>query len=206
MSQKKIKKITPGEWAQCIGDLYNNCKDFSDSEYIFTKYLAIINGNLELKKFPSDFFGFINRCYHHSVLLFIRRLSDRRSDSISLVTLLQSFLEYPDKFMKIDPEKYKHYELSNTYICNDIHKILQVCEPINKKVNKRGIGHLDRDNKNPKYLFKQNEFDEALEELKKLSNKYFNIFGFSGFGKDEYEKAYDWQSIFTIPWAKVNNE
>jgi hypothetical protein len=197
-----LKTIVPKEWKQCFQDLQNNCKDFSDSEYIFLRYLKIIDSNKQLNEFPKDFLLFVNRCYYHSALLFIRRLSDKDPQSVSLVTLLRSFLEHPTEFMKIDTAKYECYKLSNTRICDDIHKVLQVCATINKKVNKRGIGHLDRDSRNPEYLFKQTEYDETLIALKNLANKYFDIFGFAGFGSEEYEIAYDWQKIFTISWIK----
>lgn len=195
-------KITPRNWKSCIGELALNCQEYSDSEYIFSKFVKVIKNNEKLKQHPDDFFRFINRCYYHSALLLIRRLSDKKSESISLVTLLKSFLDYSNDFMKVNEKKYQHYKLKSSQISDDLCEIIQICKPVNKIINKKGVAHLDINTKI--YTFNQIEFNEAMDVLKSLSNKYFKIFGYAGFGGDEYEIAYDWQSIFAIPWIEVS--
>jgi hypothetical protein len=142
--------------------------------------------------------GHFNTLYYRRALVSVRAMADPNPDSDSLLTLLTDIAAHPGDIETTDPEM----QLAGTNtidpakVLADIDRLKTAVATTKRYVNKR-IAHIDR-NGTPTVPTAP-EIDTAVELIGELLHKYTLLLT----GADlrlGILVAFDWTSVFTVPW------
>jgi hypothetical protein len=142
--------------------------------------------------------GHFNTLYYRRALVSVRAMVDPNPDSDSLLTLLTDIAAHPGDLETTDPEM----QLAGTdtidpaKVLADIDRLKTAVATTKRYVNKR-IAHIDR-NGTPAVPAAP-EIDAAVELIGELLQKYTLLLTGSDL-RIGILVAFDWTSVFTVPW------
>jgi hypothetical protein len=213
------------EWLQIIGqEIGSLLMAKTIHEYLWTN---VVDNNDELKKKHDLFFDWLKTNYATRITIEIRRLTDRRTDVISLRSLLEDIYSKPDIISRewfvaqysdefpferdIPNHDYNRFAdssrdqyLSTSKIENDIRLLEDQTEKIVRFANKF-IAHHDR--KQGQHTIPT--YEEAYSVIKQIDDlycKYYLLLNQGGMTSREPVIQYDWWDVFTVPWLKTYKE
>ena len=219
-----MKPVTQSrkKWRSWLKRIYNDIQFLLISKHIYDEIGNIYLTNKEIQE-PADFHDWVIRNYGISSSVTIRRLTDNRRDSISLIRLLGEIRDTPDaisrrsyvrwynanmkwigkkRFDQLNGNKALSH-LSKTIIEKDIKQIIKSAKRIRRFVDTQ-VAHLDQKNKKRKYpTF--NELDNSIFTIERIFLKYQELL--TGTSPQTLLPiwSYDWKTIFKTSWLKTKN-
>lgn len=190
-----------------------------EEKLIFDSYFELIESNQEIVN-PWNFHQWALRNHGHTLMLYIRKLSDEDSRTYSLRKLIgaisqnshlitkRSFISaYPPHHRDIATTNWTKYtgsinasSLPKAVPLKDIEQLKKLSKRICNLVNKE-IAHLNRRRRRRTTTF--DELYDLLRKLVSLSAKYGDLLGRPmADDLDNFAITYDWMSIFDVPWRK----
>jgi len=190
------------------------------NRHVFWKVQEIIRGNKSLRGKPMTFNKWMAYMYCGAMAGAIRRLIDRRRDSISFVRLLNEVKTNPSCFSR---EQYKirfaNPQLPKGYLDRDYDKLIgkgkhqperatidreiaeltRRTELLKEYVDER-VAHAAR-NRNAKLPTYQH-LDDAIDYLDQLVMRYLHLFRGSAMRSVLPIELYDWTEIFRHAWIE----
>ena len=205
------------ELDKMIGEVGVYVADLLKSRYFFLEVRKIFFETRTRGLDPlNDFFKWIWKNYICSVLIGVRRLVDTDERCISLYNLLRKFKEKPELLSRaryVGFYQNGDFQVANSRfdefvgkgkshidpkeIQKEMKLLIQKSKKLTHYVNKR-IAHTDKEKIEnlPTYT----ELDDCIDYLKKLAEKYWNLFD----GGDDLRLSpsyqYDWKNILKVPW------
>jgi hypothetical protein len=180
---------------------------------MYREIAAMIQANPSLPE-TSVVYEWITWGYGHSSAAAVRRLVDRREDTISLWRLLRDIERHPREITRswfvshhAYAFRYKAEEIFNTFasdggefvdrqvINGDIHRLEDEIGPIKKFVDKHVAHHAIKAKPAPTFA----DLHQAMDVLAELTNRYAELLVEGG--AVEPVILEDWKQVFRVPWA-----
>jgi hypothetical protein len=204
-----------------LGRIHDEVRTLKVNQYVFWEVQGIISRNDNLRK-PSTFYGWMGSMYASAMSAAVRRLIDRRRDSLSLIRLLEDVKSNPSLFSR---EAYKarctNPNLPDDYIDADYDGLvgngnkqpdpavitqeiaaLKEKTEILKKFVDENIAHTRLEEAKDKNLPKFQDLDDAIEFVETLVKRYLHLFRGVGMSTLLPTWQYDWKEIFRYPWIE----
>ena len=88
-------KVMRERWRRWLKRINTDLIDVLIAKHIYQEIGRIVLANEDIQR-PGDVHDWISRCYGTTAVVGVRRLTDKRTDSVSLVRLLSEIREHPD--------------------------------------------------------------------------------------------------------------
>jgi hypothetical protein len=204
-----------------IVEIEDEFRDVMMGQYIFLEVLRIVESNERLSSMGSHFFTYLERSFIESLVLAVRRQSDRTKKVRSLHKLLIHIAEPPlvitrDHFMSFWKQRSKDgqrafdefvgegkSQLDRKQILSDV----ELLESKSKLITNYATQHIAHYGNEPLQVYPgMTDLLEALSCIYKLIRKYFTLLTGIIMGEFSPNFMYDWKAIFTFPWIETTSE
>jgi hypothetical protein len=200
-----------------LEQVYSEVRALRINQHVFWEVQELIRNNPDLKK-PSTFYSWMGEMYAAAMSVAVRRLVDKRKDSVSFVRLLEQLKEMPQcvsreaykgRFFKPSmPPDFLDRDYDRligagipspnpTTIDDEIQKLKQKTAALKKFVDKK-VAHTSLEPL--KELPKFQDVDDAIDMLEALTKWYLHLFRSVSTTKLLPTWQYDWKEIFRFPW------
>jgi len=187
------------------------------NQHVFWEVREIIRNNPNLRK-PSTFYDWMGNLYAAAMSAAVRRLVDRRKDTVSFVRLLLSVKANPScvsreaykkrctnpnlplKYLDTDYDRLIGRGMPHpdrVKIADEIRKLEERTEPLKRFVDEH-VAHTAI--QQAKSLPKFRELDDAIDMLEALAKRYLHLFRGVALTSALPTWQYDWKEIFHYPW------
>lgn len=205
------------KWRTWIDVLSKEIVDLHIQRHVYNEVRTIVRKNPSLHV-GNDFFDWTSVWYASSMMVAIRRQSDRDRDSISYRQLLDGIIKNPEvisrqrfkesfvdgnyKDFLADADCDRYLGVGREYVDlsvaqQEITQLEAKTASLTNYVNKR-VAHRDKNqfNATPSH----GELDEAIEFLSTLHWKYSGLL--TSFPQNDFLPpwGYDWKRVFQYPW------
>lgn len=190
-----------------------------EDKLVFDSYYALLESNAAINT-PWNFHQWVLQNHGRSLMLQVRKLADPDSHSYSLRKLMGQIAENPGdiskrSFVTAYPKHHRDIAVTNwtryaggehaphlprSVPLNDIKLLERITKRVGILVNK-DIAHLDR--RRRRRTTNLDEIYKLLRELVSLAAKYGDLLSIQvADDLDNFTIAYDWMSIFDLPWRQ----
>jgi hypothetical protein len=196
--------------------VYAEVRSLRVNQHVCWEVQKIIRNNPNLRK-PSTFYGWMGNLYAAAMSAAVRRLVDRRKDTVSFVRLLENVKAKPSCVSRKAykkrctnpnlPLKYldKDYDgligpvmphPDPVKIADEIRKLKERTEPLRRFVNEHVAHNAIQQSKS---LPTFQELDDAIDMLEALAKRYLHLFRGAVLTLALPTWQYDWKAIFHYP-------
>ena len=205
-----------------LGRIYGEIRALRINQHIFWEVQGMIRKNPNLHK-ASSFYGWMGNMYAAAMSAAVRRLVDRRKDTVSFVRLLEQVRKDPSLFSRASyKSRFANSDLPPNFLDRDYDHLIgtgrQQPDPsaIDKEIEElkartkklkdfvdAHVAHLaaQPSDQPPKFQ----ELDDAIDCLEALLKRYLHLFRGVGLSSALPTWQYDWQEIFRYPWLEEGN-
>jgi AbiU2 len=203
------------QWRSWVERIADELQYQNVSRRTFEEVGQIVLSNPKVQQ-PSHFHEWLSRNYGLASAAAVRRLTDNRTDSVSLVRLLseisqdpgvvnrKSFLSLYQKGMRnLANQKFdeltgnhKAQSLPKNRVDRDLREVRRISTRLRRFVNKR-LAHLDQKS-SLRTLPTFNDLHSVVKTLERIGSKY--RFLLTGIETHENPLPLNWDSIFLEPW------
>jgi hypothetical protein len=187
------------------------------NQHVFREVQAMIHENPNLHK-PSTFYGWMGSLYAAAMSSSVRRLVDRRKDTVSFVRLLEQVKKAPELLSRAAyKSRCTNPHLPESYLDSDYDRLvgnrkqqpdpaafeseIEELEARTRKVKEFADAHVAHLSLEPmKELPKFLELDDAIDCLERTLKRYLHLFRGEGPTPALPTWQYDWKEIFRHPW------
>lgn len=202
--------------------IYREIQSLRINQHIFWEVQTIIRRNPDLHK-PSSFYSWMGNMYAAAMSASVRRLVDRRKDTVSFVRLLEQVKRYPDLLSRVEyRSRCANPNLPQGYMDKDYDRLVgegrkqpephTIDDEIRKLVDRTTrlkefvdthVAHLAADPAKELPTFQ--ELDDAIDCLEELLKRYLRLFRGVSLTSALPTWQYDWQEIFHYRWITDDN-
>lgn len=203
-----------------LGQIYREIQALRINQHVFWEVQSLIRNNPNLHK-PSTFYGWMGNMYAAAMSAAVRRLVDRRKDTVSFVRLLEQLKKDTGLFSRaVYKSRCTNPDLPKGFLDRDydglvgkgkqqpdpgeIEREIKDMEARTRKLKDFVDTHVAHLGAEPaKDLPKFQELDDAIDCLEALVKRYLHLFRGVGLTSVLPTWQYDWQEIFRYPWIEA---
>jgi hypothetical protein len=202
-----------------LGRIYGEIRSLRVNQHIFWEVQEMIRNNPNLHK-PSSFYGWMGNMYAAAMSAAVRRLVDRRRDTVSFVRLLEQVKREPSLFSRGSyKSRFASPDWPPNFLDRDYDGLIgtgrQHPDPsaIDKEIQElqartttlkdfvdAHVAHLAAEPTKAPPKFQ--ELDDAIDCLEALLKRYIHLFRGVGLTSALPTWQYDWQEIFRYAWLR----
>lgn len=208
------------KWRRWLKRIERDVLDLIIAQHIYEGIRTIVASNADIQR-PGDVYRWISRNYGTAMVVGIRRLTDRRLDSLSLVRLLKDIADHSDAITR--ESHVCHYSKSGRRGAGDrwfdsfagrgkrtlpksiprshLRRVKLAAERIRRLVDTR-IAHLDQKNV-PRKPLKFTDIHNAIRLIEQTTIQYKLLLNAVSPQPSLLPIwQYDWWELFYKPWVK----